>query len=252
MLGISILILGAAAAQAHKIASPVFVGGASNKEEKQQLDSLVNSAYAILHSSELRKNLEVVKATYPEIFMRMDANSKKVTNGSIENLIAIVQSENPFRYANSSVSLIGSTDNYTALAGVTGNNRDGSLALGRGHLDNWLSDNAVRKSCAVNTVSHELSHLVTLSLQAFRTDTQPIQDNGAAKNSKQNAVASYLIGTAVQCTWLQAQGYMPKVDFKACVKVFGHRGFNGGRCRQFDKNVAVEWREGLNPEHILQ
>lgn len=251
-LGIVTLALGAAAVQAHQTISPVFIGGVANKAEEQQLADLTHSSYAVLRSDEMRQNLKLLDSTYPEIFMRMDKIGNQAENGTIDSLVAAIQARAPHRYVDTAVALVGSTDNYNALAGVTGNNRDASFALGRGHLANWKSDNMVRKSCAVNTVAHEFSHLITTNASSFQLENQSIQDNGAAKNSKQNAVASYLIGTAAQCTWLQSQGYLPKVDFKACVKVFGHRGFNGGRCGQFEKNVPVESRPGLYAEHIIQ
>lgn len=252
IFAISAFLFGTVALHAHVANSPIFVDGASNIEEKQALNSLVQASYNTLRSKNFRTNLLLLEQDYPEIFLRMDEESSSAVNGSVQKLIEITQSSQPFRYANASVALVGSVDNYMALAGVTGNNKDGSFALGRGHLQNWLSKNVTQRSCAVNTAAHELSHLITSDPVEFRTNTQPVKDNGAAQNSNQNAVASYLIGTAAQCTWLQDQGYLPKVNFKTCVKVFGHRGFNGGRCRQFSKNSAIELRNDLYPEHVIQ
>lgn len=234
-------------------ADPLYVGGAASDVEQRALEDLIQAAHSTLQSDLFRENLSSLAAEYPAVFIRMDGTLQAplVRNGSISDLTGMVRSTSPFRYVRSPVALIGANNFYYALAGITGDGLNGSFTLGRGNLGNWLSPNVVTRSCAVNTVAHEMSHLISSDAAAFRFDTQPIRDFGAGRNSGTNAVASYLIGTAAQCTWLQAQGYSPAVDFKICVGVFGHRGFNGGRCAQFAAGQAIAPRQDLFAEHVI-
>ena len=110
-----------------------------------------------------------------------------------------------YRHVVTPVALSGEDDEYPANAGYIGDGVSASFTLGRGHMFNWRSENIVRKSCAINTVSHEISHLVSTDPIKFDIKSQIIQDLGAAKHSENNAVASYLIGTVGQCTWLQTK-----------------------------------------------
>jgi hypothetical protein len=46
-------------------------------------------------------------------------------------------------------------------------------------------------------------------------------------------IATYLVGTTAQCTWLQKKGHLPRTTpaFKSCVARFGVGKFNSSQCK---------------------
>ncbi|MGB3166810.1 MAG: hypothetical protein WBA68_08560 [Alteraurantiacibacter sp.] len=231
----------------------LYIDGVASEPERQSLDSLMQAAQTTLASDRFRTNLLSLSTDYQGIFARIDGIPPSHTRRdmTVVELADMLRSQQPFRYVRTPVSLIGAGNFYYALSGITGDGVSASFTLGRGNLANWMSPDTVQRSCAVNTVAHELSHLISSDPANFSQNTQPIRDRYAGNNSGTDAVASYLIGTAAQCTWLQEQNYTPTVDFRECVTVFGYRGFNGGRCTQFASGQAIEWRNGLYAEHVI-
>lgn len=233
--------------------NPAYISGVANETEKKNLNELLNESHSILTSDLFRMNMLSLEKKYPSILLHVenDSGSGSAKNGSVKDLLKILRSEKPYRYVPVAVALLGDKNYAFALSGVIGDNIGASFALGRGNFSNWLSNNIVERSCAVNTISHEFSHLISSDENFFRLDTQPIRDRYAASKSGTNAVASYLIGTVAQCTWLQKKNYSPQVDLESCVKVFGHRGFNRARCWQFSPNQKIEYRSDLYQEHVI-
>lgn len=243
-------------AQQPPSANPAYIGGVATKNEEVALNALLIEAYATLRSDLFRKNMKSLASLHPTIFLRVEGTgtaASPVKNASVDEIVDIVQAKPPFRYVRVPVALIGGDQLFSAEAGIIGDNINASFALGRANLyTNWLSADMVMRSCGLNNVAHEMSHLISSDAAYFRLDTQPIKDDKAASRSGTNAVASYLIGTVAQCTWLQQKNYSPTVDLKACVQVFGHRGFNGGRCSQFGQTREIKYRPDLYEEHVIK
>ena len=233
---------------------PLYIGGAATPTEEAQFNRLLEQAHATLLSDAFRSNLLALASDYPSIFLRLESQGSRLVPvyGAATDLVAMVRSEQNFRFVRSPAALVGHNNWFVAEVWSHGDDVSGSMLIGRGNLGNWTSANVVTQSCAVNSVAHEMTHLISSDASRFTTETQPISDKGAGLNSGANPVASYLVGTAAQCTWLQQQNHIPAVDFRSCVKVFGHRGFNGGRCTQFAPGQAVEVRPGLFQEHVIQ
>lgn len=234
--------------------NPAYVGGAATQAEDAQLTALLNDAYNTLRSDAFKANLKSLSTEFRTVFMRVEGDettSKPVRNGSVGDLADVVSAKSPNRYVRVPVALVGGSRYYFALSGTTGDGVHASFTLGRANLGYWGSSDPVERSCAINTVAHEMSHLISSDATAFREDTQPIRDTNAGTRSGTNAVASYLVGTVAQCTWLQKQNHSPAVNIKECVKVFGHRGFNQLRCDQFKQNKEIKYRSDLYTEHVI-
>lgn len=249
------LVLAAGSALAREPAAPhaAYVAGVATPQEGQALQALLDEVGQVLRSSRFAQNMAVLAPLYPAIFLRVDGAGAGAAPvfGTAAELLQIVQARAPWRPVATQVALVGGDQYAFALAGVTGDGVHASFALGRRNFARWLSPDPVERSCAVNTVAHELSHLISSHPTAFRLETQPIRDFDAARRSGQSAVASYLVGTVAQCTWLQGRGHTPAVELRDCVQVFGHRGFNALRCDQFAQGQQVRWRDGLPAEHLI-
>lgn len=250
----SLVVTATAVWAQHVAKKPAYIAGVATPGEETSLNALLADAYSTLRSDAFRTNLRALSFDHRTIFFRVDGDgstSAPVKNGSVDDLVDVIDEKISFRYVPVPVGLVGGSDYYFALSGITGDGITASFTLGRGNLGNWRSSDSVTRSCAINTVAHEMSHLISSNPAAFSLETQPLKDVNAAKRSGSDAIASYLVGTVAQCTWLQQQGYTPKVDLKSCVAVFGHRGFNGGRCNQFGKSREIKYRPDLYTAHVI-
>ena len=79
------------------------------------------------------------------------------------------------------------------------------------------------------------------------TDTNETERRIADRRHPDTPVASYLIGSVAQCTWLERQGRIGRADIPACVETFGVAAFNWERCGQFAGGEPVAPRPGLPP-----
>jgi hypothetical protein len=98
-------------------------------------------------------------------------------------------------------------------------------------LARWRGDTLERRSCAVNSLAHELSH--SFSQDPVKAD-YIFADKG--KGSVFNLIeyfygplASYTIGTVAQCTMLEEANELP-AGFAACLTTWGTDEFNSDYC----------------------
>lgn len=240
---------------------PVYAQGVTDPRERAAFSGLLTDAYSALQSDRFRANLLSLSSAYSQSFVYYlgdDAPGRRTpVFQTPSELLDVVSGRSPYRYVRSPAFVV---DGDEARAGWTGrDDQSGSMTIGRVHLDRWRSADPVEQSCAINTVAHEMTHLVSnrpnlfmnqitdsraATLTAFSADGSPI--------NPPRAVASYLIGTVAQCTWLQENGYSPAVDLASCVEVFGHRGYNKNRCQAFSGGRAVAPRGGLPDAHDLK
>jgi len=123
-----------------------------------------------------------------------------------------------------------------AGAGYDGGQQDGvstvGMDLGRAHLERWRSTDLVERSCAINTMAHEISH--TLS----HDETQHLEyvlDTGDGSSAQAKPIASYFVGSLAQCSWLQDHDRVKKTNqaLQECLATFGTIQFESGRCNDF-------------------
>jgi hypothetical protein len=226
--------------------SNVTIGAYSGEAERARLADWMAQTKAVLHSPEFAANLRSVAATYPQVYLDHDFENKPIL-ATVQRVLDILQPVAGFRYVNVPVALVGGTGDEAAYAGWTGYYADdgfslGSMTIGRRHMARWMSNDAVERSCAVNTMAHEMSHTISVHenfyIMAFR-------DQDRRKAPASVPAASYMIGTAAQCTWLQQQGRLPANGFGACLAVFGTRHFNSNRCPSFADGQPVKERPDL-------
>ncbi len=142
-----------------------------------------------------------------------------------------------------------SLEHYAAGGGLGYVSQDGEIHLPPDVLADWAADDLVRRSCAINTLAHEIAHTISISPFVFTpafTDTRLGERAIPRRGAGHSPVASYLIGSAAQCAWLQQQGRIAPGEVRACVEVFGTRGFND-RCGAFTAGEPIRERPGLPP-----
>lgn len=112
----------------------------------------------------------------------------------------------------------------------------------------FQSQDIVERSCAINTAAHEYAHTIStmpVRYDAAFTDTNDRQELIPNRRNPGTPVASYLIGTVAQCTWLQDQGRVGAGGLQACVQTFGVAAMNLERCRSFAGGQPVTPRPDL-------
>jgi hypothetical protein len=102
------------------------------------------------------------------------------------------------------------------------------IELSRSQLAQWRSDSVTYKSCAINTLAHELAHTVT------RTPGQYLYlftDRGRRWATLMGRpLASYTLGAVAQCTYLQQKRVLEFRDLLQCIQHWGTNNFYSSEC----------------------
>lgn len=218
-----------------------------SQPEREAAGRLLQEGYAVLRSSAFRSNLEALQARYPTVYARpseQDIDPKGVA--------AIVSLEPPgSRFAPAQAMIVDDDGVALGAAGEGGTTgRYSDVMITRGVLEAFGSGDVVTRSCAINVAAHEYAHTISLTPVGYRvafTDTDEIRREIANRRHPGTPVASYLIGSVAQCTWLERQGRIGPGDVRSCIEVFGTAAFNWARCGQFAGGAPVAPRPGLAP-----
>ena len=219
---------------------PLYTAGVAGPTEQADVERWVDAAYGTLRSARFRSNLASLGQKFPTIYFR-DGGPRALT-GSVTDLQAILDGTGSHRYVRIALAVYGdnSTDNASTVWNgefVERGSQYGSMTIGRRHLVRWREkDNLVEQSCAINTLTHEISHIISIEPERYII---ALADTNTRFLPPDVPVASYLIGSVAQCTWLQTKGRVLQDGLEACVAVFGTRHFNSLRCDQFDSEEPV-------------
>lgn len=99
-------------------------------------------------------------------------------------------------------------------------------------LERWQADSVEARGCAINTVAHEWTHLVTTT-GAIST----FQDRCHAQSTV--PLVSYTVGAIAQCAYLAEHAGSP-IDLAACVAAVGTTEFDTSSC-------DAGWAAAMNP-----
>jgi hypothetical protein len=94
--------------------------------------------------------------------------------------------------------------------------------------DRWRGATLEQRSCAVNSLAHEIAHAFSQS----PTDGVYIfadRGKGWFTSHFYGPLASYAIGTVAQCTMLEEANRLPN-GFTACLRKWGTKEFKSGPC----------------------
>lgn len=226
--------------------------GAASQDEEALAANLLTEAYSALRSPEFQANLLALAGRYPAVYL-----DNRHQAGTVDDVAGFVAGQAAgSRYVPVDVFLVGGDrDGAAHYLAVTrensaGEGRYSDIALGGFVLANYRSPDVVQRSCAINVAAHEYSHTISRTPLVYRpafTDTTTGQTEIAGRRDRTTPVASYLVGTVAQCTWLQLQGRIARSEVPACVTVFGVASGNDQRCGQFRDGQPVALRPDLAP-----
>jgi hypothetical protein len=128
-------------------------------------------------------------------------------------------------------TLVSVTKKWFSGAPITGLSASppvrGTIRLSTAELKRWRKGTPQGRSCAVNTLAHELTH--TISRSADR-GVYLFTDRGRDAATQQGQpLVSYVVGSVAQCTMLEAHNALGG-DFAACVRRWGTNLFYSGGC----------------------
>jgi len=89
------------------------------------------------------------------------------------------------------------------------------ITLTKWQLKRWRSGTPIGRSCAVNSMAHELTHTIWNSAEG----SQVFVDRGH-EDVPDRPMVSYVVGSVAQCTMLERTGDLSG-PFSACVAKWG-------------------------------
>jgi len=189
---------------------------APDDAESKLLQSWIETTTSTLTSAKFERNLLRVADRYPQVWVSRARDAIPTTQ--LRDVLHADDNRVPsLWWPETIVALKGDQTTDLARTGA-GTGITGEIEIGRLHYTRYSDGNLVERSCAINTLAHEISH--TLSDRADKfwmhiLDTDPRDE--APANMYQ---ASYLIGTVAQCTWLQERERIGQDGFFDCLMTF--------------------------------
>jgi len=205
--------------------------GDMSAEDAAIVTPWINEAVALMKSPEFETNFRLASQRYPELFV-----SRKEDLVRSETVFARLKTVDPRRSAlwwpKSFVVLTGKaavrspnrsgfgfeTSRKAGAGPMRGTQDIGEIELGRLHVARYARGDTVEKSCALNTMVHEISHTLSERPNEF---WMHILDSEKNVNAPAGVFeASYFIGSIAQCTYLQNMERIGPDGFHACLLTF--------------------------------
>ena len=195
------------------------------------ISSWVAEAVDVFQSPEFETNFRLASELYPELFVSRKEDlvptlvvldrlkTQDVRRSALlwpETFITLTDEPAARSSERTGYGFDGSRK---ATAGQMPGNPDvGQIELGRVHLARYRQGDTVEKSCALNTMVHEISHTLSEWDDKFWMHILDSEDKVTAP--KGVFEASYFIGTIAQCTYLQKADRISNAGFHDCMMTF--------------------------------
>jgi len=234
-------------------------------EEKSKLDDVIATVDGLLASTGFWNNFALVAAKYPAIYVGPEYKQEGMTPGSADAQGAASFLRNPGSQYHTFAAVVGLTgtyykqgDDYTGTCtnpagestscratkytqnysnmfvgtGGIGKNLPSSrelvsIDIGREVFDRY-NGSTISKSCTYNTLAHEWTHTIGKNQPEHWAITVDTADKSIPSSVP---LLPYLLGSVIQCSWLQNQGALQNKDLSSCVEMFGVTKFNSLLCK---------------------
>jgi len=226
-------------------------------EDQAALQQWIDEAAAIFQSPEFDANYARASVIYPDVYVSKTQDiisSEKLLNRLKTNdprrpalwwpkTYVVLRGETAVRSKNRSG--FGFKANRKAAAGPyplgSSDTTTGQIELGRLHFARYTRGDTVEKSCAINTMVHEMSHTLSDQADKFWMHILDSQDKVTPPFGVHEA--GYFIGTIAQCTYLQTKGRVTQSGFQSCLQTFSNPAigsrFNGLACDDFPDGTPI-------------
>ncbi len=243
--------------------TPQIVVGDVDHADRAALSAWIEEAVTLFKSPDFEANMRRAGERFPEVYL-----SRTEDIISTQLLLKRLKTEDPYLsglwWPKTYVVLQGETavrskDRFgfgfegsrKAVAGPNPNEaapqKTGRIELGRLHLARYSRGDAVEKSCAINTLAHEISH--TLSERPERYWMHILDSERHTTPPRGIYEASYFIGVVAQCTYLETVGRITPAAFESCMMTFS----DPSQASRFRSAACDDFPEGkpLTPQGRL-
>ena len=245
--------------------NPNIVVGDVRPEDKAALEAWIAKAVTLFKSPEYETNFKRAAQIYPHVYV-----SK--TQDIIPTSLLLTRLKTQDRYLTalwwpkSYVVLNGETATRSATrrgfgfdalrnagAGPYPANEigtpTGEIELGRLHFARYTQGDLVEKSCAMNTMVHEISHTLSDRPGIFWMHILDTEDNVTPPPGVFEA--SYFTGIVAQCTYLEKAGRITASGFQNCLTTFSDPAsssrFRSIACDDFPGDTPITPSNRISP-----
>lgn len=188
--------------------------------EQAAMQSLIDETFRVLRSNEFQSGVMEV-AVFPDGLWLSPHGDTIPADKALAAYLGL----DP-RFTNVVSRVKWTTVNVTDSA--PGKPAEALIQLGRSVLTQWSAAQVLRKSCAINSMAHELAHTVPQKQGEY---IDLFTDDGRWwATCRDRALVSYTFGSVAQCVYLQEKGDPLGRDLKECVKHWGTNQFYSHDC----------------------
>lgn len=211
--------------------NPQILVGDIDPADKEALTAWIDEALALFKSPDFETNYRRASLSFPQVFV---SKTEDIIPSAL--LLKRLKTEDPHMtglwWPKTTVVLDGEPASHAqdrfgfgfkgsrkAVAGPHGDRaKTGQIEIGRLHLARYTEGDAVEKSCALNTLVHEISHTLSDTPGAYHMH---ILDSQRGVTPPRGIFeASYFIGVVAQCTYLETIGRTVPSEFESCILTF--------------------------------
>lgn len=209
-------------------------------QDRADLEAYAAAAIQALTSATTATNANTLDPTYPRVWLNEVSQYEGL--GSVGGLAR--SPRQGFSYLPTRLVMVNSGTGAAESRDPNSTTGGRLITIRRYHLDWWRSANAVTRSCAINTLTHEMTHNMTRDPNQFRWAFTDTGLGGGVTGEK----GSYTMGALAQCTYLQSIGRIQQSGISQCVAVWGLTDtFLGSRCNDYDDRESVQWPRVRRP-----
>lgn len=245
--------------------NPHIVVGDVRPKDKAELESWIVEAVALFKSPEFEMNFVRASEIYPHVYV---SKTQDIIPASL--LLTRLKTEDRYLTAlwwpKTYVVLNGETATRSASrqgfgfdalrnagagpypANIIGT-PEGEIELGRLHFARYTQGDVVEKSCAMNTMVHEISHTLSDRAGIFWMHILDTEDNVTPPRGVFEA--SYLTGIVAQCTYLENAGRITASGFQNCLTTFSDPAsssrFRSIACDDFPGDTPITPSNRISP-----
>ncbi len=215
---------------------PNIVIGQVSPRDRDALEAWIEEAVTLFKSDSFERNFLRGAALYPDVYVsksqdiiptsllleRLKARDKYLSALWWPKTYVVLNGETATRLDNAEGFGFEALRNAGAGPYPVGEigTATGEIELGRLHYARYTQGDIVEKSCAMNTMVHEISHTLSDRPDIFWMHILDTEENVTPPRGVFEA--SYFVGIIAQCTYLETAKRIKASEFESCIKTFSN------------------------------
>lgn len=185
------------------------------QQERDDADGLIKATYEVITSPAFAVNLLATRQFLGQLWL--GPGGDRVEQDVVASVFLGQDRNHPLLPA--TVAWSGPDSNVRGSTNIIASGTKGVIVLDAETRDRWRATSLTKKSCAINTLAHEMTHVVALRPQI--DNGQMFVDYGRSwTRYLDRPLASYAVGAVAQCTFIEQRGGPPE-DLQECIRKRG-------------------------------